>query len=167
MGVGFQPVSICSLQFLLLGIFRLVRIGRETPVEEEIPDFFPSVASVERFVLGVADPAELIVRCRRLGAVTFANQLYQAFAGVDPPTQHGSQITRFGAEDFLPIRFVAQEGKRIRYLLPGTSQLAANGGDEDYRSWRHAGSLPEAFKFNSKNALDHDPLRDLSSLVCL
>jgi len=110
MGIGFQPVSICSLQFLFLGIFRVVRIDRKTLVKEEIPYSFPSAASVESFVLGVTDPAELVVSRGRLSAVAFPYQLYQTFAGVDPATQHCSQVARFGAEDFLPIRFIAQKG---------------------------------------------------------
>ncbi len=61
-----------------------MRIGRKTFVEEEIPDSLPFTVGIVSFVLGVTDPAKLIVGGRGFSAVTFAYQLYHSFAGVDP-----------------------------------------------------------------------------------
>jgi hypothetical protein len=84
MSVSLEPGTVIALELLFFVVLFFVRVGGETLVQEQIPDFLSFAASVERLVLGVTDAAELFVDARRLGSVTFSHELHHPFTGVDP-----------------------------------------------------------------------------------
>ena len=104
--VGLQALSISCLQFPQFRRLWFVRINREALIDEQIPDFFPTLASVKRFVLRVAHPTKLLVRCRRARAVTLTHQLHNTFALIDFFPQHGTKIAGLGSKNVLPHRLV-------------------------------------------------------------
>src|SRR6516165_7616999 len=99
-------------------------------VDKQIPDFLSSFAGVERFVLGITYPAKLFVRFGWLGAVASADQLNHAFALIDLFPQNLPEIAAFGAEDFLPNRFIPEKAQGISDKLPRAFEFAANRRNE-------------------------------------
>jgi hypothetical protein len=125
--VGLQTLAVCGLKGAKFFWFRFTGIDRERFVDEQVPDFFSALPGVERFVLGVANPAELRIGLRRLGAVAIPDDLENAFALVDLLAQHPAQIPRLGPEDILPDRLVAEEREGVRGQLPTAPELTADG----------------------------------------
>jgi hypothetical protein len=138
--VRLQPLTIGRLersQFLGLA---LAFIDREIFVDEEIPNLLAALPGVERFVLGVADAAELRIGLRRLGPVAIADNLEDPFALIDLLPEHRAQIACFRAENVLPDRLVTEIGERVGGELAAAPQLLADGGNENERERSHGRS---------------------------
>ena len=83
----------------------------------------------------VIDPAELFVRSGRLGPVTLADELDDAFALIDLLAEHLAQVSPLGPKNVLPNGLVTQKSQSISDELPGTPQLLANRGNKDGGTW--------------------------------
>src|SRR4029077_7631987 len=94
--IRFEPPSIGRLQPSHFIRLDLSIINRETLIDKEVPDFFPAPACIERFVLSVAQSANLLVCARRFRAITLSNVLNDAFALIYLPPQHRPQVATFG-----------------------------------------------------------------------
>ena len=113
--VGLQPPAIGCLQLPNFLRFRFTGIGGEAIVDEKIPDFLAPLPGVERFILGVADPAKILIRNGRLRSVAAAHQLHNSFALIDLVPEEFAQISPFRPEDILPGRLVAKKAERISH----------------------------------------------------
>ena len=98
-----------------------MRLNREALIDEEVPDFLPALARVERFVLRVAHPAKLRVDCWRFRAVTLADELNDAFTLIDLLAKNLSQIATLSSENILPDWLVTEKSQCVSYQLPGIS----------------------------------------------
>ena len=76
---------------------------------------------VKGFVLGVAHPAELLVRSWRFGPITLADELNEAFTLIDLLAKNLSQIATLSSENILPDWLVTEKSQRVGYQLPGIS----------------------------------------------
>ena len=85
----------------------------------------------------VADPAELRVGLRRLGAVAIADDLEDAFALIDLLAQHRAEVAGFGAENLLPDGLVTEEGEGVSGELPATPEFPADSRNKDERKRGH------------------------------
>ena len=71
--IGLETLAVCVLQFAQLTCLRFMRVDRKTLVDEKLPDLFVLLPGVKSFVLGVADPAEFLIRPWGFRAVTLPN----------------------------------------------------------------------------------------------
>src|ERR1044071_704714 len=117
-GVRLQTLPVSDLERAKLGRLSLARIDRERFVDKKIPDFFTPLPGIERFVLRVTDAAELGIRLGRLGAITVADDLEDAFTLVDLLAQHPAQVASLSPKNVLPDRLITEEGERIGGELP-------------------------------------------------
>jgi len=117
--VRLETAPISCLQLTQFRPLWFMRLNREALVDEEIPYFFSALARVERFVLGVAYPADLLVRGWRFRAVTLADELNDAFTLIDLLTKNLSQIATLSPENILPDWLVTEKSQRVGYQLPG------------------------------------------------
>src|SRR5260370_26035256 len=113
MRIGLETAPISCLQLTQLLRLWFTCVNREALIDEEIPDFFSALARVERFVLGVAYPAELLVRGWRFRAVTLADELNDAFTLIDLLTKNLSQIATLSSENILPDWLVTEKSHRV------------------------------------------------------
>src|ERR1043165_5979157 len=101
MRVGLQALPVSGLKRTKLCRLSFARVDGESFVDKKIPDFFAAFPGVERFVLGVTNPAELRIGLGRLGAVAVADDLENAFALVDLLAQHPAQVARLRPANIL------------------------------------------------------------------
>ena len=94
-------------------------------------------AGVSELELGVAQPGPGIFggagRRAGLEAVGLADEMDETLAGVDLFAQDIAEVARFGAEDFLKDRFVAEELEHLGDLGAGAAEFGADAGNEDAR----------------------------------
>ena len=83
-----ETAPISCLQFAQFLRLWFMRVDRKALIDEEIPDFLPTLPRVKRFVLRIAYPTEFFVGCRWLRAIRLTHQLDYAFALVDFFPQH-------------------------------------------------------------------------------
>src|SRR2546423_1882161 len=114
MRIGLQPLPVSSLEGAQLFRFTFAGIDRESFVDKKIPDFLAALPGIERFVLRITHPAELRIGRGRLGAVTFADDLEDAFALGDLLAQHPAQVAGLGPEDVLPDWLVTEKAEGVR-----------------------------------------------------
>ena len=119
--IELETAPIRRLQLTQVRQLWFMRFNREALVDEQVPDFFPALARVERFVLGVAYPAELLIRGWRFRAVTLADELNDAFTLIDLLAKNLSQIATLSSENILPDWLVTEKSQRVGYKLPGIS----------------------------------------------
>src|SRR4029077_13002264 len=119
MRVRFQDVAIGGLQLAQLRRLRFVRVDRKAFVDEKVPDLFPTLSRVKRFVLSVTHATKRLVRNWRLDAVTAADELVYTFALINLSAQNFAQISALRAKDFLPNRLVTEKNQSIGDELAG------------------------------------------------
>ena len=129
--IGLEAMAVGLLQFAQFIRLRVMRIDREALINKEVPNFLALGPGIEGFVLRVTDAAKFLIRSRRLGAITLANELNDAFALIDLFTEHSAQIAALGAENVLPDWLVAEKGQSIYNQLPGAMKLTTDGGNKD------------------------------------
>src|SRR5262249_15231162 len=117
--VRLQATPICCLELAEFFGLRLTRVSGKIFINEEIPDFFPALASIQCLKLCVAKSSELFVGCWRFSTVALTHQLKNTFTVIDLLAQNFAQITALSPKNFLPDRLVAEKGQGIRYQLPG------------------------------------------------
>ena len=122
-------------------------VGRKIWIEKKVPDFFAALFSIKRFVLRVTDPAELLFRVLRLGAIALSNLLYHSGPGIDFAPEHSAQIAFLSSENILPVWLVTEELKRVRHQLTRASQFPAYSRNEDDRA--HSNRLPLVTKIRA------------------
>src|SRR5437762_1320864 len=100
--VGLNTLSVGRLELAQLVSLAVAGVRRKILVNEKVPNLFPALSSIERFVLSITYPSELLVGYGRFCAIALPNELDDAFAVIDLLAQKLTQISAFGAEDFLP-----------------------------------------------------------------
>ena len=88
MNISLEPDTVIALQLLFFLVLFFVWVSGKTFVQEQIPDFLSFAAGIQRLILGVAYPAELLVDEMRFSSVSFAHELHHPFARVNPAAQH-------------------------------------------------------------------------------
>src|SRR3954471_22655792 len=135
--VRLEALAVGCLKGAQFFRLRFTGVDRESFVDEKVPDFLAPFPGAERFVLGVADPAEFRIGRGRLGAVAVTDDLEDAFALVDLLAQHPPQIARLGPENILPDRLVTQKAQGVSGELAATAKFAANGRNKNERKRSH------------------------------
>src|SRR5664279_4085690 len=149
MRVGLHATAVSTLEFVQLLRLRIVCFDWKSLVDEKVPHLLPTVSGIESFELGVTDPPVMVIGNRWFGPVTLADQLDDTFALINLLAQHRTQVASLRSKDVLPNRFVAQKSQCIGDELPRAAQFFTDGGDKDWRAWRHhsgASSAPVAHK---------------------
>ena len=132
-----DPLPICGLQCAQLFGLGVMRVGSKIRIKKKVPDLFSALFGIQRLVLCIAHPTELLVDCCWLGAVALTHELDDAGACVNAAAYHAAQLALFSAENILPVWLVTQELKRVRHKLTRASQFLAYRRNEDDRAHRN------------------------------
>ena len=120
-----DPLPICGLQCAQLFGLGVMGIGSKIWIKKKVPDLFPALFGIQRLVLCIAHPTELLVDCWWRGTVALTHDLDDAGACVNAAAYHSAQLALFSAENILPVWLVTQELKRVRHKLTRASQFPA------------------------------------------
>src|SRR5436309_14402093 len=111
--VRLQTAPISCLQLTQFHRLWFMRVNRESLIDEEIPDLFPASARVERFVLCVADSAELFVCDWWLSSVRLTNKLNDPLTLINLLPQQFPEIPTLGSKNVLPDRLISEKDECI------------------------------------------------------
>lgn len=113
-------------------------VARADAVGDEQPGLLAEGTGEEKFILRVGAAAKLRIRQRRAGggvggfrAVGYTDDLDEARAALDFPTEHVAQVAVLGAEDVLALGLETLAPKDVRDALAGALELARDRADED------------------------------------
>ncbi|MDA1014922.1 MAG: hypothetical protein O3A00_10795 [Planctomycetota bacterium] len=108
-------------------------VSRATVLRKDRPSRLALLLGVEEFELRVRDPPKFGIGFGTLKTVPVSDDLDQGFTVVDAFPQRVADFAGLGAEDLLPIGFIAFAAEHVGHHLPSGSQLGGNSRDKDAR----------------------------------